>query len=152
MTQWSFAKFHSGFKLSINSPIRVKKRFDGIFVLIMIGAAMKLVSNYLLLKWLPTTKVGLIHMPNSELDYHNSDSVKMFKVLAAGPGRTTRKGAFIPNEIHPGDNVILDTRISGRPQEMEDGTFVLTQVDQAVIAVVPMQNSIPSNVSASVEC
>lgn len=78
-------------------------------------------------------------MPASELDYHNTDSVKMFRVIASGPGKTTRKGAFIQNDINPGDNVIIDARTGGRPQELGDNMFIITNPDQAVIAVVPRQ-------------
>ena len=78
-------------------------------------------------------------MPQSELDYANTDSVKMFRVLAAGPGRYTRKGAFVPNEISPGDNVIVDARVGGRPQEFGKNTYLITNPDTAVIAVVPKQ-------------
>ena len=108
-------------------------------------AEMKLTSNRLLVRWLPTMKVGSIHMPESERDYHNTDSVKMFKVIAAGPGRYTRKGAFVPNEINPGDNVIVDARISGRPEEMGDGTFIIKNPEDGVIAVVPRQPSTSDN-------
>lgn len=88
-------------------------------------------------------------MPASASDYHNNDSVNMFRVLSAGPGRTTRKGAFIPNEINPGDNVIVDARISGRPQELGDGTYMISDPDKAVIAIVPAQ-PISSNAPATV--
>jgi len=101
-------------------------------------------SNHLIVEWLPTTKVGLIHMPEVALDYYNTDSVKMFKVKAAGPGRTTRKGVFIPNEINVGDNVIIDSRVSGRPQEIGDGQFFIKNPEQAVIAVCPREKVVPS--------
>jgi co-chaperonin GroES (HSP10) len=78
-------------------------------------------------------------MPESARDFHNSDSVNMFKVVAAGKGRHTRKGAFVENEIKPGDNVIVDARIGGRPQELDDGTFLIANPDTAVIGVCPVQ-------------
>jgi co-chaperonin GroES (HSP10) len=78
-------------------------------------------------------------MPESERDYHNSDSVKMFRVIAAGPGRVTRKGVLIPNEIKAGDNVIVDARTGGRPQELGEGRFIISNPDDAVIAVCPLQ-------------
>ena len=78
-------------------------------------------------------------MPASEADYANTDSVKMFRVLAAGPGRVTRKGVLIPNEIKPGDNVIVDARTGGRPQELGEGRFIIANPDDAVIAVCPLQ-------------
>ena len=77
-------------------------------------------------------------MPESARDFHNNDSINMFRVIAAGPGRTTRKGAFIPNEIKPGDNVIVDSRQSGRPEELGDGKFLIRDLS-CVLAVVPMQ-------------
>lgn len=99
---------------------------------------MKPTSNRLLVEWLPVEKVGSIHLPYA--DYHNSDSVKMFKVVAAGPGRISRKGVLIPNEVQPGDNVILDARVSGRPEEIGNGRFLVKNPDEAVIAVVPKQS------------
>ena len=91
-------------------------------------------------------------MPEVALDYHNTDSVKMFKVKAAGPGRTTRKGVFIPNEINVGDNVIIDSRVSGRPQDIGDGRFFIKNPDQAVIAVCPREKPTSASVPATAEC
>jgi co-chaperonin GroES (HSP10) len=100
---------------------------------------MKMTANRLLVRWIPTMKVGSIYMPESERDYHNTDSVKMFKVIAAGPGHYTRKGVFVPNEINPGDNVIVDSRISGRPEEAGENQFIIKNPAVGVIAVVPLQ-------------
>lgn len=97
------------------------------------------VKNGLIVKWLPTTKVGMIHLPQSAQDFHNSDSVNMFHVLAAGRGRHTRKGVWVENEIKPGDNVIVDARVGGRPQELEDGNFLIANPNEAVIAVCPVE-------------
>lgn len=112
---------------------------------------MKPVSNHLIVEWIPTLKVGAIHMPEMVNDYHNSDSVKMFKVVASGPGRTTRKGVFIPSEINPGDNVIIDSRTSGRPQEMGGNRFFIKNPDQAVIAICPRQAA-AGTASEAAEC
>jgi len=100
---------------------------------------MKPTSNHLIVQWLPVRKVGSIFMPEMTKDYHNSDSVKMFRVLASGPGRTTRKGVFIPSEIQPGDNIIIDSRVTGRPQELGDGKFFIKDSEKSVLAVVPRQ-------------
>ena len=99
---------------------------------------MKLTGNKLLLEWTPTTKIGSIYTPSSELDYHNTDSVKMFKVLDAGPGEFNRKGVFVPNEVKPGDKVILDCRTGGRPEEIARNQFVLKDASRA-IAVCPIE-------------
>lgn len=112
---------------------------------------MKPVSNHLIVEWIPTLKVGAIHMPEMAIDYNNTDSVKMFKVVASGPGRTTRKGVFIPSEINPGDNVIIDSRTSGRPQEMGGNRFFIKNPDQAVIAVCPRQAG-AGTASEAAEC
>lgn len=98
-------------------------------------------KDRLIVRWIPTTKVGLIHMPQSAQDFHNSDSVNMFHVVAAGRGRHTRKGIFVENEIKPGDKVIVDARVGNRPQELEDGTFLIANPSEAVIAVCPVQAS-----------
>ena len=104
---------------------------------------MRPTSNHLLVTWLPTQKIGSIHMPASEADYWNSDSVKMFRVLASGPGRFNKKGHFIPNEINPGDNVILDCRTGGRPEELGNNRYLIKDTDKAVIAVCPVQLGTP---------
>ena len=98
-----------------------------------------MLSNRLFVTWLPTMKVGMLHMPESERDYYNTDSVKMFKVLAAGPGHYTKKGVFVPNEIKPGDNIIVDSRISGRPEECGPNRFIIKNPSVGVIAVCPVQ-------------
>lgn len=112
---------------------------------------MKPTSNRLIVEWLPTMKVGSIFLPESERDYHNSDSVKMFKVIAAGPGKLNRKGVFIPNEIKPGENVIVDARVEGRPQEMGDGRYMIANPEKVVLAVIPVQPT-SASVPAGVEC
>jgi len=96
-------------------------------------------SNRLIVEWIPTTKVGSIYMPQSELDYWNTDSVKMFKVIAAGPGRITRKGVFIPNEIHAGANVIINARTGGRPEPIGNGRYLVKNPDEVVIGVCPVE-------------
>lgn len=78
-------------------------------------------------------------MPESSLDYYNVDSLHMYRVVAAGRGRHTRKGIFVENEIKPGDKVIVDARVGNRPQELEDGTFLIANPSEAVIAVCPVQ-------------
>ncbi len=100
---------------------------------------MKPLSNNLVVQWVPTLKIGEIHMPEVAISYHNTDSVKMFRVLASGPGRTTRKGVFVANEIQPGDNIIIDSRVSGRPQELGDGKYFIKNPAESVLAVIPVQ-------------
>lgn len=110
---------------------------------------MRLLSDHLLLEWLPITKIGSLFTSHYELDYYNSDSVKMFKVVAAGPGRVTKKGVRVPNEIHPGDNVVIDSRVAGRPEEY-GRQFILRHPEVGVIAIIPIQRAgtPPSPVSA----
>lgn len=99
---------------------------------------MRLVSDSILLEWLPVKKIGSLFTSHYELDYYNSDSVKMFKVVKAGPGRRTKKGVLVPNEIHPGDNVIIDSRVAGRPEEYGN-LFILKNPMVGVIAIIPLQ-------------
>jgi hypothetical protein len=105
---------------------------------------MKPTSNRLIVEWIPTMKVGSIFMPKSSNDYWNSDSVKMYRTLAAGPGRVTRKGIFVPNEIQAGDNVIVDGRTS-RPEplgRLDDNRFIISNPEEIVIAVCPRQAAV----------
>lgn len=97
----------------------------------------KLISNNLLIRRVPTTRVGLIHMPPSMLDDFNNGITHMYKLIAKGPGRVTRKGALIPFEADPGDNLIVfggvTTPIEGSDQ------FILKDPENSVLAVVPLQ-------------
>ena len=88
-------------------------------------------------------------MPQSELDYFNGTDIKMFKVLAAGPGRLTKKGAFVPNEVQPGDNVIVDGRMA-RPEPVGEGKFIIREPDKIVLARVPLQQVIPAETPAAI--
>lgn len=101
---------------------------------------MKLTSNNLLIRRVPTTHIGLIHVPPSMLDEHNNGLTKMFKLISKGPGRTTRKGATIPFEAEPGDNLIV---FGGITTPLDNGDFILKNPELsvlAVLAVIPMQS------------
>lgn len=106
----------------------------------------KPVSNRLIVEWMPVTQIRGIFTPHSELDFWNTDSVKMFRVVAAGPGRTTRKGVFVPNEINPGDNVILNCRTADKPEPLGNNRFIIKNPDEVVIGVCPIQTQ-PAPVS-----
>lgn len=96
-------------------------------------------QNRLIVRWLPETHVGVIELPQSFMDFHNSGSVQKFKVVAAGPGKWTRKGAWVENEIRVGDDVIVDARVGNRPEELADGHYLIRNPDEAVIGVCPVQ-------------
>jgi len=98
----------------------------------------KLPSNTLLLRRVPTTQIRGIHLPPSMLDDHNNGLTHMYKLLAKGPGRVTRKGVRIPFEAEPGDNLVVTIMHTG-PQPVGGGQFILKDPDQCVLAVVPLQ-------------
>lgn len=103
---------------------------------------MRLISNHLLVEWLPIKQVGAILTDLAAQDYYNVPGAKMYKVLAAGPGRLTKKGVFVPNEIVPGDNVIVWSA-TGAPELLPDGKrFVIRNTDEMVLARVPVQPAI----------
>lgn len=99
---------------------------------------MKLIGNTLLVKRVPTTKVGAIHLPPSMLDDNNNGLTHCYKLLDKGPGRITRKGALIPFEANPGDNLIITLAGHG-PQEVSKDRFIVQNPEQIVLAVVPEQ-------------
>lgn len=98
----------------------------------------KLFSNNLLIARVPTEQVGSIFMPPSMMDEHNNGLTKMYKLLAKGPGRMTRKGALIPFEAQPGDNLVITLAGHG-PQEVSKDRFIVQNPEQIVLAVVPEQ-------------
>lgn len=97
---------------------------------------MKLLSNNLLITRVPTTQVGLIHLPPQWTDDFNNGITHMYKLIAKGPGRVTRKGELIPFEAEPGDNLIV---WGGVTTPLEDGKFILKDPQNSVLAVVPLQ-------------
>ena len=84
------------------------------------------------------TQVRGIHLPAMAMDYHNTGGPKTYRVVAVGPGRTTRKGAFVPSENAPGDKLIVYSPTTG-PELMEDGKFLIRDLSM-VLAVIPVQN------------
>ncbi len=59
---------------------------------------------------------------------------RVFRVLAKGPGRITRKGVEIPIECEVGDRLIVHSYLKG-PQDMPDGLHIITE--EEVLAVMP---------------
>lgn len=72
------------------------------------------------------------------LDDNNNGLTKMYKLLDKGPGRLTRKGALIPFEAQPGDNLVITLAGHG-PQEVSKNRFIVKHPEQIVLAVVPEQ-------------
>lgn len=75
------------------------------------------------------------------LDDFNNGLVHMFKLIAKGPGRRTRRGVLLPFEAEPGDNLIVSPITTG-PQDVGGGRFILKKPEQSVLAVVPLQGAI----------
>ena len=97
---------------------------------------MRLTSNTLLIERVPTKQVGVIHLPPSALDDHNNGQVKMYRLVAKGPGRLNKKGERVPFEAEAGDCLIVKPIRTG-PQEVGDGKFVLKDPEESVLAVIP---------------
>ena len=107
----------------------------------------KLLGNDLLIRRVIAPKIGLIHLPPQALDFHNNGMVHMFKLLAKGPGRLTRKGVVVGFEADVGDNLIVFPITQG-PQEVAQGLYVLKAPEESVLAVVPVQTP-PASASGS---
>lgn len=99
---------------------------------------MRLTSNTILIERIPTKQVGMIHMPPAALDDWNNGNCKMYRLLAKGPGRLTKKGVRIPFEAEPGDNLVVWPIRTG-PQDIGNGKFVLKNPEEAVLAVIPVE-------------
>lgn len=78
----------------------------------------------------------MIHLPPSMLDDFNNGITHLYKLIAKGPGRRTRKGAVVPFEAEPGDNLIV---WGGVTTPLDDGTVILKDPENSVLAVVPRQ-------------
>jgi len=100
---------------------------------------MRLTSNTLLIERVPTKQVGVIHLPPSALDDHNNGQVKMYRLVAKGPGRLNKKGERVPFEADPGDCLIVWPIRTG-PQEVGEGRFVLKDPEESVLAVIPVES------------
>lgn len=95
---------------------------------------MKLLSNHIHIKSIPAKQIGTIHLMKDLNEDLNYGGVKVFRVLAVGPGRVNRKGHIIPVECAPGDRVMCHSYFTG-PCELQDGTQIIT--DDQIIAVLP---------------
>lgn len=104
---------------------------------------MKPLKDFILCEHCQETVIRGIHLPHQALDYWNSGGPKTYRVLAVGPGRTTRKGVFIPSEISPGDKLIVYSPTTG-PTLLDNGKFLIRDLSM-VLAVIPVQNQ-PSQV------
>jgi co-chaperonin GroES (HSP10) len=97
---------------------------------------MKLLSNYLLVERIIVEQTpGGIVMPQSMRDGLNTGGVQLFRVMAAGPGKVTRKGVLIPSVCIPGDRVFMKSYHDGA-QMLEDGQMIVSE--DLVLAVLPI--------------
>jgi co-chaperonin GroES (HSP10) len=109
----------------------------------------KLLNNDLLIRRVtPVKSHGGIDLPPEWTDEFNNGICQMFKLVAKGPGRVTKKGVRILFEAQPGDNLIVFPITTG-PQDVGNGMFILKKPEESVLAVVPVQIP-PAPVSASV--
>lgn len=99
---------------------------------------MRIIGNRVLAAPDIQAKIGSIFLPAAVLDHNNTGGPKVYKVLAVGTGRTTKKGVLIPLPIEAGDKVICHS-FTNAPQEsgLDDGTYFITE-DQ-ILAVIPQQ-------------
>lgn len=95
---------------------------------------MKLLSNHIHIQSIPAKQIGLIQLPKDLNEDANHGGVKVFRVLAVGPGRRNRKGIRLPLECSPGDRVMCHSYFTG-PCKLDDGTDIIT--DDQIIAVLP---------------
>lgn len=58
-------------------------------------------------------------------DQYRDDDRSQWRVIAAGPGRRTRKGGFVPMEIRPGDIILWHPRDGEVQHEFDDGRLII---------------------------
>lgn len=103
---------------------------------------LKPLRDLIVVEHVQETQVRGIHLPAMALDYFNTGGPKTYRVVAVGPGRTTRKGKFVPSEIAPGDKLIVYSPTTG-PELMDDGKFLIRDLSM-VLAVIPVQRTPPA--------
>lgn len=99
---------------------------------------MKPLGNNLIVKQLPFRKpTGGIAIPEAYADAMNYGDIKVYEVLAVGPGRINGKGVRIPIECETGDRIICSCHTEGaRP--MDDERQVISA--DLILAVIPNQS------------
>lgn len=83
---------------------------------------------------------GGIVFPDTSLDENNIGGPKLYRVVAVGPGKRTRKGLVIPSEVNVGDRVVCHNLVSN-PVHLEDGTRRRFVDAKDVLMVLPAANS-----------
>lgn len=68
---------------------------------------------------------GGILLPQVLQDEANVGGAKMFRVIAVGPGRRTKKGVQVPIECKPGDRVLCHSYFKG-PVKAGDNWQIIT--------------------------
>lgn len=96
----------------------------------------KPLSNHLVVQHLPYKVPDGIVIPEAFAHVMQEADTKVFKVVAVGPGRVTRKGIRVPIECEPGDRIITKSYTAG-PDPLPDGNFLID--DGQILAVIPQQ-------------
>ena len=99
---------------------------------------MKPTSDRILVEPLPRKQTGLIVLPDSAEDEHNSGA-KLYRVIATGPGLISRKGVLLPMEVRAGDRVIAHSYTEG-PVHLGDGSRRRIIRQSQVLLVFPHEN------------
>ncbi len=95
---------------------------------------MRPTSNHLVVQEEVPEQLGSIYLTEKMKMSLQLGRPRVFRVLAKGPGRLTKKGVLIPIECEPGDRIITHSYFEG-PTELDDGRHIIT--DQQILAVMP---------------
>jgi co-chaperonin GroES (HSP10) len=97
----------------------------------------KPIGNHLLVQEEIRDQIGGIFLPEKSRMDLTLGRPRVFRVLAVGSGRRTRKGIQIPIETKPGDRVITYSHTTG-PVDLPNGHSIISE-DQ-ILAVLPSTN------------
>lgn len=95
---------------------------------------MKPIGNHLHVREEIHSAINGIHLPQKTRMDLALGRPRVFRILAKGPGKLTRKGHLIPIEAEIGDRIIVHSYTTG-PVDLPDGTAIITA--EEITAVMP---------------
>lgn len=99
---------------------------------------LRLLNDNLIVRPIPRERIGLIELPAWSSDDNNVGGVKVYWVMAVGPGRKTKKGVRVPIECEYGDRVYVHSYTKGAQHCGLPHGDVVISADQ-ILMVIPKE-------------